>query len=79
MEYVEIDNFVNKFKLLRAAGYDASLMLDTKFGEVTLSLNCKIGRNIPPPTSPVDLNLKKFSPSRQRRNARRAAARDTVV
>ena len=78
MDQVEIDSFVNKFKLLRVAGYEASLTLNSKLGEVQISLNCKVGRNVPPPTSPLDWNLrKKVSPSRQLRRARRAAARET--
>ena len=44
----EIDSFVKKFKLLRSSGYDASLNLECKLGEVYVTLNCKVGRSIPP-------------------------------
>ena len=47
----EIDSFVKKFKLLWSAGYEASLNLESKLGEVNVTLNCKVGRTIPPPSS----------------------------
>ena len=43
MANMEIDQFVNQFKLLRDAGMEASLNLETKLGEVFISLNCKLG------------------------------------
>ena len=42
MEDVEIDSFLKKFKMLRNAGYDASLNFESKLGEVFISLNCKV-------------------------------------
>ena len=41
---MEIDSVVSKFKLLKDAGYEASLNLDTMLGEVKISLSCKVGR-----------------------------------
>ena len=78
---VEIDSFTRKFKLLVSAGHQASLNLDSHLGEVQITLNCKLGRIIPPPLSPPS-NRNGFdqyirvSPSRKRRNARRVAARE---
>ena len=82
MEYGEIDNFVKKFKELRSAGYDAKLNLESKLGEVFVSLNCRIGRDIPPPSPTSRLSSvapKCRSPSYYRRQARRKASRATVV
>ena len=72
----EIDSFVNKFKLLWSAGHDASLSLESKLGEVCISLNCKVGRITPPPSS--HFTSKYRSPSYFRRQERRKAARDSV-
>ena len=84
MAEIEIDSFVRKFKLLWAAGHDAVLSLDSKLGAIHIDLNCKIGRIVPPPATPLmndgfTLN-KRMSPSRQRRRARRAAvAKENVA
>ena len=90
MADVEIDNFVRKFKSLRDAGYKASLTFDTDLGEVNISLSCKVGRVVPPPspsrniypcTPPPQLvasrNSKRRSPSYYRRQARRKAKLDS--
>ena len=45
----EIDSFVLKFMTLRAAGIEATLNVETKLGEVWISINCKVGRDVPPP------------------------------
>ena len=80
MEYGEIDNFVKKFKELRSAGYDAKLNLESKLGEVFVSLNCKVGRILPPPTSRLSSVAPKCrSSSYYRRQARRKASRATNV
>ena len=52
----EIDSFVRKFKSLRDAGLEASFNLETKLGEVVISIRCKVGRDIPLPPleSPSD-------------------------
>ena len=50
MADVEIDSFLRKFKSLRDAGYKASLTFDTDLGEVNISLSCKVGRVVPPPS-----------------------------
>ena len=54
MDRIEIDSFVNKFRALCDAGYNASLNLESKLGEVFVNLSCKVGRTTPPPpfTSP---------------------------
>ena len=52
----EINSFVQKFKLLRDAGLEASLSLETKLGEVEISLSCKVGRILPPPQSPSSIS-----------------------
>ena len=44
----EIDSFVKQFKLLRDAGIKASLNMETILGEISISISCKVGRNIPP-------------------------------
>ena len=80
MADIKIDSFVRKFKLLRGAGVEASLNVETKLGEVCISLSCKIGRDILPPTpkSPTDATAtsrKYRSPAYYRRQARRKAAR----
>ena len=76
MDDAEIESFVKKFKLLRSAGFDATLNLESKLGEVFISLNCKVGRVSPPPTTPTNAASKPRSPSYYRRLARRKAARD---
>ena len=75
MGHAKIDSFVNKFKLLWRAGYDASLSLESKLGEVHLNLSCKVGRSIPPPSSPIAPKYR--SPSYFRRQERRRAARES--
>ena len=82
MANVEVDNFVRKFQLLLSAGHEAALDVKCNMGEVTINLQCKIGRNVPPPTHYSGENqnngifVKRESPSRQRRRIRRAAERD---
>ena len=73
----EIDSFIQKFKLLRGAGIEASLNFKTKLGEVWISLDCKVGRNVPPPLPTVATTVKR-SPSYYRRQARRKAKREVV-
>ena len=78
MADTEIDSFIQKFKLLRGSGIEATLNFETKLGEVYISLNCKVGRNLPPPLSkspPVVSNNKHRSPSYIRRQIRRDAER----
>ena len=71
----EIESFVRKFKLLRSAGIEASLSLETKLGEVSISLNCKVGRDVLPPP-PLVTSKSYRSPSYYRRQARRRAKRE---
>ena len=76
MADVEINSFVEKFKLLRGAGFEASLSFECKLGEVCISLNCKVGR-VAPPTSPSQSFFTKRSPSYYRRLERRKAERES--
>ena len=81
MADTEIESFVQKFKSLRGAGLEATLTLDTKLGEVWITMNCKVGRNIPPPpsepSSPSLIARKIYrSPSYFRRQLRRKAERE---
>ena len=80
----EIDSFVQKFKMLRVAGMEATLNLETKLGEVWMSLNCKVGRDVPPPPmspSATGVGRRKSyrSPSYYRRQARRRAEREAQI
>ena len=62
--------------MLRCAGFDASLTLESKLGEVFISLNCKVGRIVPPPSAPKSsVSSKVRSPSYYRRQERRKASR----
>ena len=76
MATCEIDSFVKKFKLLRSAGYDTSLKIECKLGEVYVKLNCKVGTTIPPPSSPFTAKYR--SPSYYRRQERRKATHDSA-
>ena len=82
MADIELDSFVRKFKLLRDAGYEASLSFNTSLGEVHINLSCKVGRVVPPPPSPpaqmVSSSQKYRSPSYYRRQARRRAQRESL-
>ena len=86
MASTEIDSFVQKFKLLRNAGFEASLQFETKLGEVWISISCKVGRDVmpppmPPPSSSQFVVASKLhrSPSYYRRLARRKAKREACV
>ena len=81
MKCAEIDSFVNKFKRLWSGGFDASLNFESKLGEVFISLNCKVGRILPPPSTPLPNVTSKGrrSPSYYRRLARRKASRESNV
>ena len=78
MADTEIDGFIQKFKKLRAAGIAATLNFETNLGEVSISLTCKVGRNIPPPSHllPPVAASKMRSPSYYRRQVRRKAERE---
>ena len=83
MAEIEIESFVRKFITLWSSGYEASLDLSCKLGEVSISLKCNIGRNVSPPSPSFGKNPyrngKRPSLSRLRRQARRAAARDETA
>ena len=72
---VEIDSFTEKFKLLRDAGFEASLSFDNKLGEVSISLYCKVGIVSSPPSRWLFLGER--SPSYCRRLERRKAERNS--
>jgi hypothetical protein len=78
----ELDNFVKKFYQLWNAGHTAHLDVDTHAGKAWVGLRVQLGHAPGPlhhqPQPPIFQAQKKtFSPSRQRRRARRAAARLT--
>ena len=80
MGHAEIDSFVNKFKLLLNAGFNAKLNLESTLGEVDISLSCKVGRLNPPPSLPsmfFTSSPRHRSPSYLRRQARRKAAHES--
>ena len=79
MEDVEIDSFVKKFKMLRSVGYDATLNLESKLGEVLITINCKVGRVLPSPYTPTLVVSKHRSPSYYRRLAARDSNSEHVV
>ena len=83
MDHVELDSFIKKFKSLWLSGYDASLNIESKLGDVQVSLSCKVGRPAPPPlpTTPhymfCDSGQKaRRSPSYYRRQVRRRTSCD---
>ena len=51
MATMEIDGLINHFKMLASAGHEAKLNMETKLGEIWVTLDCKVGR-IAPPLSP---------------------------
>ena len=80
MVHLEIDSFVKKFEALWSAGLEASLSLESKLGELCISLNCKVGRPLPPPMSPTAPSVtssKYRSPSYFRRQVRRRKSRES--
>ena len=76
MASIQIDSFVEKFKLLQGAGYKASLSFESELGEVSISLSFKVGINTPP-SSPLQTFLGRRSPSYYRRLERRNAERSS--
>ena len=81
MASMELSSFIKKFQSLRSSGYDASLIIENKLGEMSITLSCKVGRDIPPPspTSMPGINSRnRRSPSYYRRQARRQAFRCNV-
>ena len=62
----QIDSFVVQFRSLWSGGYQATLNLESNLEEVSITLNCKVGRSDPPellPPSPIPLHSKNRSPS----------------
>ena len=72
MAAVEIDSFVTKFKHLCSLGIVASLNFESNDGEMTVSLNAKLG-NL---SNPMQFNypVRRRSPAYERRQARRKAS-----
>ena len=70
MADLQIESFLNHFKLLWGAGEEASLKIESKLGEISLSLSCKVGRIAPPspvPSQAFNSREKYRSPSYFRR------------
>ena len=78
---IKLDNFVKQFQCLQSSGYDASLNVESKLGEMFITLSCKVGRTVPPPTFPLApfavITPKTRNPSYFRRQACRKAMRDS--
>ena len=79
MSSSELDSFVLKFKSLWYAGIDAHLDVDTHAGQAWVGLRVGLGHPPGPLHRQPPLLKKKDSPSRQRRRARRAEARQLAV
>ena len=80
MFVTELDTFVKKFHQLWNAGLTAHLDLDTHAGNAWVGLRVQLGQVPGPPHQhaqpfPQQVQRKGESPSRQRRRARRAAAK----
>ena len=71
MAHYEIDSFISKFKYLWGAGFEASLTLEAKKGEASVTLKAGLGFPFPPP--PFG---QKRGPSYWRRQERRRKARE---
>ena len=79
MDNSELESFFNKFRCLWNSGFDAHLELDSHAGQAWVSLRVRLG-HAPGPLQPQahfphPQNRTRNGPSRQRRRARRAAAR----
>ena len=75
MEVTEVESFVLKFKQLWKAGHSAHLDLDTHAGDAWVGLRVRLGQE-PGLLHQIQHPRKTWDgPSRQRRRARRAAAR----
>ena len=73
----ELDSFIFKFKQLWHSGIDAHLDIETHAGQAWVGLRCRLGQPPGPIHQPHFPSTPRMnsSPSRQRRRARRAAAR----
>ena len=76
MENLELDSFINKFKVLWNSGLDAHLELNTHAGQAWVNLRVRLGHapgpsyQFPPPEK-----RSRNGPARQRRREKRAAER----
>ena len=75
----ELDTFVEKFKQLWRSGHGAHLDLDTSDGQAWIGLRLHLGDAPGPPHHPQQVHQQIFKtrngPARERRRARRSAAR----
>ena len=79
MTITELDTFIRKFNQLWQAGLTAHLDLDTHAGSAWVGLRVQLGHVAPGPLHQVHQQHQAFrrvSPSRERRRARRLAARE---
>ena len=79
MDNSEIESFITKFRVLWNSGLDAHLEVNSHAGQAWVSLRVRLGHD-PGPLQPHHQfehppSKSRNSPSRQRRRARRAAAR----
>jgi hypothetical protein len=78
MIVTEVDTFIQKFRDLWQSGLDAHLDLDTHAGQAWVGLRVRLGHAPGPLHHQVQPNIQRKSrnsPSRQRRRAKRASAR----
>ena len=79
MDNSELESFLTKFRCLWNSGFDAHLELDSHAGQSWVSMRVLLGHAPgplqPPNHIPYPPNSTRNGPSRQRRRARRAAAR----
>ena len=78
MVVTELDSFLNKFHQLWKDGFTAHLDLDTHAGNAWVGLRVQLGHQVPGTTPHHPVHPYKSDSSRQRRRARRLAAREQV-
>ena len=76
MAVTELDTFINKFHQLWKAGLTAHLDLDTHAGNAWVGLRVQLGHQVPGPSHHPVHPPHQVSSSRERRRARRLAARE---
>ena len=78
MVVTELDSFIHKFHQLWKDGFKAHLDLDTHAGIAWIGLRVQLGHQVPGTTPHHPVHIHKRDSSRQRRRARRLAAREQV-